>query len=211
MKSKILSSVVGITSTLLLASALMAFTGTAAATPVLQGTTTEPTGVTGLVVDGSTYDVTITTNDSYNYVFGSQPLIFPTATSAGDAMLALQTFLNTTGVSDLYGGDYCYLHGCAVLEPYADIGGMVSVAATGIPAPFEPPSIPEGANPWSGAPAPFGFQFPDFLALQIRHTLFGLEWAVFTPEATRVPEPATLSLVGLCLAGIGFARRRKMT
>lgn len=79
----------------LLAAALMGVSGVAGA-QVLEGTSTDPTGIDGLVVDGTTYDVAFNTTTLNSFTQGS--------TLSTDAANALTTALNTLGVTALGGG-----------------------------------------------------------------------------------------------------------
>jgi hypothetical protein len=69
----------------------------------LVGTTTDATGIDGLVVDGVTYDVTFE-NAAYNTVYATTPPTFlGNQTGATDAANALVTALNAFSVTDLTG------------------------------------------------------------------------------------------------------------
>src|SRR5215831_18707185 len=75
----------------------------ARANAVLVGTTTNAMGVDGLVVDGTTYNVSFVHN-SYNNVFPSNnPIFAGNATLAADATTALAAALNTLSVTCLVG------------------------------------------------------------------------------------------------------------
>lgn len=82
----------------------------------LQGTTTDPSGITGLVVDGTTYNVSFLTG-TYDSVYTSPPTFLGNATGATDASVGLASALNTLGVVGLLGND-CITHGCQILTPY---------------------------------------------------------------------------------------------
>src|SRR5262245_33843844 len=74
--------------------ALLFVTDRAMADPVLVGTTTDATGINGLVVDGITYDVTFV-DGSYDTAFaGSTPTFANNLTGAQDAATALAAALN---------------------------------------------------------------------------------------------------------------------
>lgn len=174
--------------------AALTLSGAALATPTLVGTTTDPTGIDNLVVDGKTYDVTISIND-YLTVFPSGP-DFATPSGAGDAATALATFFASAGVTGLDGspcgnGAIGASLICQVYVPSGDLAGLVSGS-----------QAHDQGTGWSEIG-------PEALALDT-DTLGSVgagydEWAVF--KAT-VPEPATLALFGLGLAGVGLSRRR---
>ena len=114
-----------IATTLLLAtgfSALaMAAEPMAARAATLVGTTTDPTGVNRLVVDGKTYDVAFTPG-SYNTVFSVTPPAFlDNISGASDAAIALEIALN-----DLIGS---YNSALAIFIPDTVSGGRSSGAA----------------------------------------------------------------------------------
>ena len=98
MKSRILG---------LLAFALIGVSGSAMADPTLLGTTTDPTGVNGVVVDGTTYNVTFssTTFDSplfTQFTFGSATSI-DAATNLAAALTSLRV-TSLAGVPVMDGG-----------------------------------------------------------------------------------------------------------
>jgi hypothetical protein len=65
----------------------------ALATPTLEGTTTDPTGIDGLAVDGTTYDVTFSLTNLNTFSQGS--------TLSMDAETALASALNNLSVTEL--------------------------------------------------------------------------------------------------------------
>lgn len=67
--------------------------GGASATPTLVGTTTNPTGINGLVVDGTTYNVTFSTTTLNSFT--------PGTTLSTDAAAALADALNSLSVTAL--------------------------------------------------------------------------------------------------------------
>jgi hypothetical protein len=130
MKSKLsVTLVLAITSSLAGGMALCSVVP-AQADAVLVGTTTNAMGVNGLVVDGTTYNVSFF-HDTYNNVYpADDPIFAGNATLAIDAATALAAALNTLSVTCLVG-----LSPCAVPfgTPFADIpqstssGGLVTV------------------------------------------------------------------------------------
>jgi len=86
MKAKLLYSIAGL--------ALATMGLDARADPVLVGSAFDATGITGLVVDGTVYDVTFA-HDSYENVYGSTTPIFNgNSLLASDAAQALKLALN---------------------------------------------------------------------------------------------------------------------
>src|ERR1051326_6453871 len=71
--------------------------GSANATPTLVGTTTNPTGIDGLVVDGTIYNVTFSTTTLNTFTAGT--------TLSVDAATALKDALNTLGVIAFFTGE----------------------------------------------------------------------------------------------------------
>lgn len=175
-KSKVSRALVGV--------AVLALSGYAMSMPTLVGTTTDPIGINGLVVDGVTYDVTFTT---------SAPNSPFTPGSAGgiDAAVSLSSALNSLGVTELLGMP------ATVSELFVDLaktfdgntlyGGDTALSFSQLP--------------WEADSAFFITPLPS--------------WGCLAPVCnegvtfTSVPEPTTIALFGLGLAGIAVSRRRR--
>jgi hypothetical protein len=180
-------------STLALATAFSALTAPIAArAATLVGTSSFPTGVDGLVVDGTTYDVTFT-QGSYNTVFSvTAPTFLANPTGASDAAGALALELN------LLAGPFPgteFLEWIPVSAP--DLFGIVGLSGVLADGP------PFSYDPFNG-----GTARADAIFLSAPPSSED-GYAVFTPEAA-VPEPGTWAMMILGFAGIGFmACRRK--
>jgi len=168
---------------LLVSLGLMSGAGFAAASPVLVGTGDSPTGINGVVVDGLTYDITFALTNV------SSPFAALSAASA-DAATALSIDLPLLGVTGLGGCTSCELRvwvdgGQSGEFAYRYHGGWAA-----------------GTSP---GPTLLSYGLDTHLVSYGPIYTTAAEW---TPEAT-VPEPATLSIFGLGLAGISFIRKRK--
>ena len=156
------------------------------AVPVLVGTTTDPTGINDLVVDGTTYDVTFSTTTLNSFSGGSLSL---------DADAAPVAALNALSVTELGG---TIPSGISIL----DVDNSLSS--------FEGPScfnngLPCIVGSWaassdSGFPN-LGSSGAGFWYVQ------AADFAV--APTTGVPEPSTLALFGAGIIGLGASRRRR--
>jgi len=112
---KITSFAVGV----FITTACMVAAGPSYADPILVGTTTDATGIDGLVVDGTTYDVTFIFS-SYDSVYATTPpTFFGNGPGAADASSALVSALNTLGVAVLTGLDPAIYGEENLAVPYA--------------------------------------------------------------------------------------------
>jgi hypothetical protein len=178
--------------------AVLAFSGAALATPTLEGTTTAPTGIDNLVIDGKTYDVTFSTT-----TFDS-PFTFGT-TASQDAATAIAGAFNTVSVKELGLGE-AIRYDVYVDSGFGDVAGCL--------APLGPPG-PSGLPTLSLCPALgwassgyadyfLGTFFAPFDPLPQVDSVA----ADFTQLSPSVPEPATLALFAAALVGVGLSRRR---
>ncbi len=157
------------------------------ADPVLVGPQNNPTGIDGLVVDGTTYNVTFTTDPTKLNTF-----VHGTALSS-DANAALANALNALGVTEL---------GPTVTpEGYlADVDNSLSLfqgpACFGFFDSFV--NIPCPANGW--------LTTDDGGSWTLGNN--GSEYVV-AADFTTVPEPLSLTLFGTGLAGVIAMRRRR--
>jgi hypothetical protein len=152
------------------------------AAPILEGTTTDPTGIDGVVVDSTTYDVTFSTTTLNSFSFPS--------TISSDADLALASALSTLSVTGLGNASPSLLY-------QIDVDNSLHL--------FEGPAC--GAPPvgcWVANP------YDEYSGLGlVQSGEVYLEAADFTVAPTGVPEPFTLSLFGAGLLGMGFIYRRR--
>jgi hypothetical protein len=181
MKSKFLS--------IIFAGAMLAPWSPSHATSIV-GSTTNATGINGVVVDGTTYDVTFYYDVTYNSVYSSSPPTFlNNPTGALHASKALIAALNSLGV--------LYLSGWS--QPLPNIGGFAAIPVTDNGSVF---GSTGAAEKIPGNWAQGGVSFGDTSAFPCTPSSSCISFAVFTPEsASSVPGPiAGAGLPGFVLA-----------
>jgi len=179
-----------------LGSASLAVCGAALAAPTLVGTTTNASGIDGVVVDSVTYDVTFSTSS-----FDST---FSTILGAYDAAHALANDLQTLSVTGLSNGGTSGVDCTAVAICIIWAGSSTALEATSFDQSWGNGTTASDVSP--GCPG--NFTGPQTFT----RTIVCLEAAHWTNvTAAGVPEPATLGLMVLGLlggAGAGFAGRK---
>jgi hypothetical protein len=182
------------------------------------GSAANVTGISDLVVAGVTYDIAFST-DSYATTFASQTPTFLNdnagATAATQAIASLFLAEGVTGIDgtncNVKPGGVADYFWCTVIVPNQVVGASFSAAfANRLIYPNG------GIQDWYGVPASsMGLSLNQSLGFLIGPPNFQsgsggyFVSAVFTPDVTAVPEPATLTLIGLGLVGAVAARRRK--
>jgi hypothetical protein len=174
-----------IASTLILTTVFSALTLTSAPmvarAATLLGTTSNPTGIDGLVVDGTTYDVTFV-NGSYNVVYtSSAPTFLGNDAGAADAAGAISSALNGFGVGP---GELEYID-----VPAEEGGGTNLGSAAHI-----------NGSTWSS----------QFFALTDTAQDGFIDYTSFVAVAS-VPETTTWAMMLLGFAGLGFMAYRRKT
>jgi hypothetical protein len=178
--------------------ALLLVSGSANAAAIL-GTTDNVTGVSGLTVDGTIYDVGFAFK-SYRDVFGVAEPFFSDQALALDAMTTLNDFLESQGVTGVVG--LPTPRGTLILN--LATGTLFAGPCFG-PGPVcsaEVESQLSGTN-WHIFDAGFNG------GLSIDQTFDFNVQVIFSPAAASVPEPLSISLFGAGLAGAIAMRRRK--
>jgi hypothetical protein len=177
----------------LLAAALMSVSGVVGAAPVLVGTTTDPTGIDALVVDGTTYNVAFSTTTFNTFTWGT--------TLSTDASQALASALTGLSVISLAGGpgeSGGYILMVDSKGPGQDAASCLT-GGTGVCA--------GGASGWAAGGVglyPLGqFSYGGYGGIPFSYT----EAADFTPAP--VPIPASIWLILSGLAGLGLASWRR--
>jgi hypothetical protein len=189
---------------LLVMAMLVTFNGVAAADPTLVGTTTDPTGIKGLLVGGQLYDVTFSTK-SYDSLFtGAAPP--PTFLNSPNVFLtetALSSFFGSSHVTSLGGGACGGTTSCAVFVPSGVVSVSGTVTTNGAFTAFGQHGSANGA----GDP---GLDVTKSVGKNtVATTGTYYEYAVFTPRAAHVPAPDMLGVTAVALVAIALARRRR--
>jgi len=167
------------------------------ANPVLQGTTTNPTGFIGLEVDETIYNVTFTTQ-SYDAAFASiSPTFLGNESGARDAAFALVSALNAADVTEL--GDYSFPiwnsvgnYNVYVPSEFYQIGVFSTYSA----------STSEALGYWQPLEGGGVSGQPGGLSGQEYNT-----FAIFSVQA--VPEPSTIMLMAAGLAALALAHKKR--
>jgi hypothetical protein len=159
----------------------------------LVGTTTDATGIDGLVVGSLTYNVTFE-NASYDTVYPSAPTFLGNSSGAEDAASAIESALNSLGVTALTGisGDF------QVVEVPYDVSATSATSSSAYCN-----DVPCPAGSWSGLGTSGGGDLTDVYT--------GYYYTTFLIAASS-PLPAALPLfaTGLGALGLlGWRRKRK--
>jgi hypothetical protein len=170
----------------LLAAALVGVSGGAGAAAVLVGTTTDPTGIDGLVVDGTNYNVAFSTTTYNTFNYG-------TVLSA-DSAKALAAALFTFGVTAFEGA-----------PPGSGVSGYEVTVDNPDNAYSDYALFRLDEPPGSGYPWGNGITFTGFLG-NLGDGVY-IAAADFTPAP--VPVPASIWLILSGLAGLGLAGWRR--
>lgn len=173
------------------------FVGMASAAPILQIENAILTGVKNIVIDGKLYDVEFV-GGSCSQAFApcdASSFLFTTRAGAGAAAQALadQVFLNDSESNS--DGLPANTRGCDVtldcwfFNPYAVDGDRVE--AVGFHnAVYMPDAI-------------------EWLSTDVTARYTNVTYARWTAASAAVPEPGSIALMGLAMAGFAFSRRRK--
>lgn len=182
--------------------------GGAASGMSLQGTTTDPNGILGVVTASGTFDVSFSFA-AYDPTFASQaPHFFGDSAAALDASESLGSAMRALNVSGLNGATCLITQipcGLAIFTPSGDVPGVGVAGFTIYTGPCKPPymcnfvtlaaqSVPNPSGPdflieFEGDPVPSSVR----------------AFAVWAP--TVVPIPGALVMFAPALAGLGFLRR----
>ena len=175
------------------------------AAPVLIGTPSDPTGITGLVVGGNTYDVTFSLQSYASLFTGTAP---PPIFESDPALAvlaepALSNFFDSAGITGL-SGNSCATLGfpCVVFVPTTPFGNT----SNGTFIEFS------GAGNWINGAGDPGLNVASPAGPSVcfeNGCTYFIEYAVFKPVAVGVPEPATLGLMILGGAALVFLHRTR--
>lgn len=186
----------------------MAVAGSANAALMLEGTTTDATGIDGLVIDSVTYDVSFV-NGAYNTIYAtSQPTFYLNLNGAEDAVKALQSALHTldvTGLSGLPGPTTA--SAIDLLVPYEASPNTVEADITSCGTPYSTTQC-TNTNP----PTTPVWVYSLYAGLDPQTDFNNVDYAFFGP-ASATPVPAALPLFAAGLGGLGllnWRRKRKV-
>ena len=157
------------------------------------------TGISGLAVNGSIYDVKFVVNGSYNTVYAANPSPFiGDVSGATAATAAIRSSLESAGVDGVlsYASNYDYF-----FVP-TSVSSLVGIVYGGL---FEPRSRSLWFNSLSCSPTA-GACLSQTINYITQLPVASYNWSVFT--AASVPAPATLGLLVLGLLGFGFNNRK---
>jgi hypothetical protein len=178
-------------STLALATAFSALTAPIAArAATLVGTSSFPTGVDGLVVDGTTYNVTFTPGTYTNVFSVTAPTFLNNSTGASDAAVDLAAALNSLAGAPPPSSEFTEFIPYAAPDNLGDFLSSFVYGANTIYAALNSANESDTTNFASRPPT------------------YETGFAVFTTVAA-VPEPATWAMMILGFAGVGFMAYRR--